>query len=123
MLALAFGWIVRASGVVTAGAGLAALLAPRPFLRFGFGVESSQSSMTLFVRHWGALLSVMGALIVYSMGAPTVRTPILVAAAVEKSAFALLIFLGPMRRTNVMTAAAIGDGLFGILYVAYLAEH
>jgi hypothetical protein len=123
MFTSAFGWIIAASGVATAGAGLAAFFAPHLFLRFGFGVESSQSSMTFFVRHWGALISAMGALIALSMGAPAIGTPVLVAAAVEKFAFGLLIFLGPLRRTNVMTAAAIGDGLFAILYVVYLAEH
>ena len=79
--------------------------------------------MVFLVRHWGVLIFVVGALIVYSAGAPAVRTPILMAAAVEKFAIGLLIFLGSVRRTNLMTAAAIGDGLFAILYVAYLAEH
>ncbi len=122
MLTSTFEWIIAASGVATAGAGLAAVLAPHPFLRFGFGVESPQSSLVFFVRHWGVLIFVVGALIVYSAGAPAVRTPILMAAAVEKFAIGLLIFFGSVRRTNVMTALAIGDGLFAILYVAYLAE-
>src|ERR1700722_12347992 len=123
MLTSNFGWIIAASGVVTAVAGLTAVLAARPFFRFGFGVESPQSSMVFFVRHWGVLIFVVGALLVYSAGVPAVRTPVLIAAAVEKFAVGLLIFLGPMRRTSVMTAAVIGDGLFAVLYVAYLAEH
>lgn len=123
MLTSTFGWIIAASGVVTAGAGFIAFLAPQLFLRLGFGVEGLQGSMVFFVRHWGVLISVVGALIVYSIGAPAVRTPVLMAAVVEKFALGLLIFLGPVRRTSVMTAAAIGDGLFAILYVAYLAKH
>jgi hypothetical protein len=123
MLTSTFGWIIAASGGVTAVAGLTAVLAARPFLRFGFGVESPQSSLVFFVRHWGVLISVVGALLVYSAGAPAVRTPVLMAAAVEKIAVGLLIFLGSVRRTKVMTAAVIGDALFAVLYVAYLAEH
>ena len=123
MLTSTFGWIIAASGVATAGAGLAAVLAPHLFLRFGFGVQSPQSSMVFFVRHWGVLIFVVGALLVYSAGAPAVRRPVLVAAAVEKFAVGLLIFLGTVKRTSVMTAAAIGDGLFAVLYVAYLAAH
>jgi hypothetical protein len=123
MLTSSFGLILAASGVITAGAGLTALLAPQLFLRLGFGVESIHSSMVFFVRHWGVLISVVGALIVYSAGAPAVRTPVLVAAAVEKIAMGLLIFLGSMKRTRVVTAAALGDAVFAILYVAYLVEH
>jgi len=121
MLASSIGWILVASGVITAGAGLAALLFPDLFLRLGFGVESPSSSLVFFVRHWGVLISVVGALIVYSAYAPTVRAPILAAAAIEKFAVVLLTFFGPMKRTSAMTAIAIGDGAFAILYVAYLA--
>lgn len=123
MLTSPFGLIIAASGVITAGAGLTALRAPQLFLRLGFGVESAHSSMVFFVRHWGVLISVVGALIVYSAGAPAVRTPVLMGAAVEKIAIGLLVFLGSMKRTSVMTVGVLGDGLFAILYIAYLAEH
>jgi len=121
MLASSIGWILIASGVITAGAGLAALLSPHLFLRLGFEVESPASSTVFFVRHWGVLIAAVGALIVYSAYAPAVRTPVLVAAAFEKFAIGFLVFFGPMKRTSVMTLLAIGDGVFAILYVAYLA--
>src|SRR5499427_8192960 len=121
MLASSIGWILVASGIITAGAGLAALLFPHLFLRSGFGVESPTSSLVFFVRHWGVLIFVVGALIVYSAYAPTVRAPVLIAAAIEKFAIGLLTFFGPMEPTSAMTAVAIGDGAFAVLYVAYLA--
>ena len=121
MLASAIAWILVASGIITAGAGLAALLFPRLFLRLGFGVENPVSSLVFFVRHWGVLIFAVAGLIVYSAYAPTVRTPVLVAAAIEKFAIGLLTFFGPMKRTTAMTALAVGDGAFAILYVAYLA--
>jgi hypothetical protein len=121
MLASSIAWILVASGVITAGAGLAALLLPHLFLRLGFEVESPASSAVFFVRHWGVLIFVVGALILYSAYSPTVRAPVLAAAAIEKFAIGLLIFFGPMKRTTAMTAMAIGDGVFAILYVAYLA--
>jgi hypothetical protein len=123
MLSSIWQWIIAASGVATAGVGLAAFLAPRMFLRFGFGLERPQSSTTFFVRHWGILTFVVGALLVYSVDAPVLRTPVLIAAAVEKFAFGLVIFLGSVTRTNVMKAAAIGDGLFAIVYISYIAQH
>jgi len=87
----------------------------------GFGVESPASSAVFFVRHWGVLIFAVAALIVYSAYAPATRTPILVAAAIEKIAMGLLVFFGPVKRTGPMTAIAILDGTFAILYVVYLA--
>src|SRR5215510_3268024 len=121
MLASSMGWILVASGFVTAVAGLAALLFPRLFLRFAFGVESPIGSLLFFVRHWGVLIFAVAALIVYSAYAPAVRAPVLAAATIEKFAIGLLTFFGPVKRTTVMTAIAVGDGAFAILYVAYLA--
>ena len=63
---------------------------------------------------------VVAALIVYSAYAPTIRGPVLVAAAIEKFVIGLLTFFEPMKPTSAMTAIAIGDGAFAILYVAYL---
>jgi len=121
MLASSIGWILATSGIVTAAAGLAALLFPHLLLRLGFAVESPASSTVFFVRHWGVLIVAVAALIVYSAYAPAVRPPVLAAAALEKFAIGLLIFFGPVQRTSAMTAIALGDGAFAILYVAYLA--
>jgi hypothetical protein len=120
MFASSIGWILVVSGVLTAGGGLAALLLPHLSLRLGFGDESPASSAVLFVQHWGVLIFVVGALIVYSAVVPAARTPVLIAAAIEKFAIGLLIFFGPLKRTTAMTVIAIGDGVFAILYVAYL---
>jgi hypothetical protein len=120
VLASSIGWILVASGVITAGAGLAALLYPRLFLWVGFGADCPPGS-EFFVRHWGVLILVVAGLIVYSAFVPAVRVPVLVAAATEKFAIGLLVFFGPMKRTSAMTILAIGDGIFAILYVAYLA--
>src|SRR5215469_13203371 len=90
---------------------------------FAIGVRSqkSASATVLFVRHWGVLIFAVATLIVYSAYVPTVRAPVLAAAAIEKFAVGLLIFFGPMKRTSAMTALALGDGAFAVLYVAYLA--
>lgn len=120
MLASSIGWILVASGAITAGGGLAALLFPKLILGLGFGVESPTDSAVFFVRHWGVLIFAVGALIVYSAYAPTTRTPVLTAAAIEKFAIGLLVFFGPVKRTTAMTGIAIVDGAFAVLYVGYL---
>jgi hypothetical protein len=51
MLATSIGLIVVASGIITLGGGLAALLFPHLFLRLGFQVECHGRSSVLFVRH------------------------------------------------------------------------
>ena len=121
MLTSSIQWILVTSGVITAGGGLAALLFPHLFLRLGFGVESPDSSAVFFVRHWGVLIFAVAGLIVYGAYTPATRTPVLVAAAVEKFAMGLVVFFGPVKRTSAMTAIATIDGAFAVLYVAYLA--
>jgi len=121
VLTSSIGWILIVSGLVTAGGGLAGLLLPKLLLRLGFGEESPSPITVFLARHWGVLIAAVGVLTVYSAYVPAVRGPILVAAAVEKFAIGLLIFFGPQKRTPVMTLIALTDGLFAILYVAYLA--
>lgn len=121
MFASAIGWILVVSGLVTAGAGLAALLLPDPLLRLAFGVGDAGSSTVFFTRHWGVLIFVIGALVFYAAHDPSIRAPVLIAAAIEKFAIVILIFFGSLKRTTAMTAIAAMDGLFAAIYVAYLA--
>jgi len=120
MLASSIGLILIVSGLITAGGGLAAFLQPHLFLRLGFEVDSPASVLLFFVRHWGVLILVVAALIVFSAYVPTIRAAVLVAAIVEKFAIGLLVFFGPVKRTSAMTAMAVVDGVFSILYVLYL---
>ncbi len=86
-----------------------------------FNVERIDEPMMFFVRHWGVLIFVVGALLVYSANYTQARAPILIGAAGEKIAVALLIFFGPMKATTLMKVAGIADGIFAIIYVSYLA--
>jgi hypothetical protein len=121
MLSTSIGWILIASGLITAGGGLAAFFSPKTFLQLGFGDNSPTSSAVFFVRHWGVLIIAVGALTVYSAHAPEIRIPVLIAAALEKFAIGLLVLFGPLKRTIGMTAIGFMDGLFAVLYMVYLA--
>jgi hypothetical protein len=121
MLASQIQWILIASGIITLSGGIAAFLSPVLFLRLGFGVKEPTDSALFFVRHWGVLVAVVGALIIDSADAQAIRTPILIAAAAEKFAIGLFVFFGRVKRTRAMTAIATADGIFAILYAAYLA--
>jgi hypothetical protein len=120
MLSPAIGWILIISGIITAGGGLAALLSPHLFLQRGFGVDSPAGVSIFFVRHWGVLIIAVAGLLVFSAYAPAFRVPVLVVAAAEKLAIGFFVFFGPLKRTSGMTAIAITDGAFAILYLAYL---
>jgi hypothetical protein len=120
-LALSIGWILVVTGTITAVGGLAALLFPRWLLLAGFGIPSVDDSMMFFVRHWGVLIFIVGALVVYGAYQPAVRAPVLTGAALEKFFVGGLIFSAPVKPTAVMTIAAVSDGVFALLYVAYLA--
>jgi hypothetical protein len=121
MLTSYIGWVLIVSGLVTAGGGLVAFLFPHFQLRSTYGIESPDSVAVFFVRHWGVLILAVGVLIIFSAYDPAIRVPILVAAVVEKFAIGLLVFFGPVKRTSGMTATAIVDGVFAIIYVIYLA--
>jgi hypothetical protein len=120
VLGSSIGWILVVSGVATAAAGLGAFLATGPLLRLAFGVDRPEPATMFFARHWGVLILAVGVLVVYSAYVPAARLPILVAGSVEKAAIVVLIFFGPLKRTLAMTAIAAMDGLFTIMYVAYL---
>jgi hypothetical protein len=115
------GLILIISGLATGGGGLVALLFPRLFSQLVFGVQSPESVATFFIRHWGILIVLFGILIAYGASDPALRIPVLAAAAVEKFALGLLVLLGPVKRTVMMTAMAAMDATFAVLYVAYLA--
>jgi hypothetical protein len=120
VLSSSIGWILIVSGVVTAAGGVGPLVAPALTLRLTFGVDRPDAAAMFFLRHWGVLVLVFGALLVYSANAPSVRFPVLVAAAVEKAAIVAMVFFGPLKRTPGMTAIAAMDGLFAIVYAVYL---
>lgn len=121
MLASSIAWILTVSGAVTAVAGLTAFLFPRGLLRIAFSIESSDAPIVFFVRHWGVLIAVVGGLIAYSAYDLPVRGPACIAGAIEKGVLVLMILFGRLKRTRLMSIVALTDGLFAVLYVAYLA--
>ena len=110
--------ILIVSGVATMSA-VGQCFAPRPVLQLLYGVETSDPITLLLARHWGVLIGLVGALLVYSAVDPGVRTPVLIVAGIEKMMFSGLVFLGPAPRTSVGTLAATGDTFFALLYVLY----
>ena len=110
---LVHGFLI-ASGALTALAGAGAFLAPALVLRVAFALPSGP--IVFFVRHWGLLIGLVGALTVWCAFVPAGREAVLGAAALEKAVIVALILAGPIKRTPLMTAAAVADGLFALGY-------
>jgi hypothetical protein len=96
-------------------------VAPRRTLRFLFGLETPQPVTLLVAGHWGLLLFLMGALLVYAAFQPSVRVPSMVIATVEKVFFAALVFFGDIPRTVRVMALALIDTGIAVLYLMCLA--
>ena len=121
MLSSSISSILIVSGVITAVAGLGALVFPRLLLRLAFAVPEPPASTMFFTRHWGVLIFLFGALLVAAAGTPALRGPVMLAAAAEKIAIGFFVFFGPLKRTPGMTLVALADGVFAVTYLAYLA--
>ena len=120
MLAAHIEWILLITGFATAGA-LVLTLAPVTMLKMLFGQAPSDALSLLIARHWGLLVCLVGALLVYAASHAESRVPTLIVAIVEKVAFALGMFLSPFRRRPAVLVMALADSGMSAVYVLYLA--
>jgi len=90
-------------------------------LRFAFGIETPQPVTLLIASHWGLLIFLIGALLVYAAYQPSVRVPSMVIGTVEKLFLAGLVFFGYMPKTGRTTALAVADTSMAFLYLMYFA--
>ena len=113
-------WIMLVSGLLTCTM-VYALIAPEAAFQSNFGEALQGPAATLVVRNWGALITVMGLLLIYGAFRPTMREPALIAAGSTKLIFILLVlasggqFLGHQAGT-----AVAADALWVILFAIYL---
>jgi len=110
--------ILLVAGLATMG-GMGAFTAPRQVLKLVFGVETPQDVALLLTSHWGLLIFLVGALLVFGAYHPDIHAPAMAIAGLEKIAFCGLVFLGPLKRTTVATMAAAVDAGFAVLFVLF----
>jgi len=110
--------ILLATGLATMG-GIAAFVAPRGVLKLVFGVETPQDVALLLTRHWGLLIFLVGALLVFAAYRPDLQVPAMAIAGVEKIVFAGLVFSGHLKRTTLARMMAALDTAFVVLYVLF----
>jgi len=112
--------IMILSGVLTMTMVYAAL-APEAALRSTFGESMSGPVADIVVRNWGALIALVGAMLIYGARKPAVRPMALTVAGASKAIFVALVlshggqFLGYQAGIAVLI-----DVLWVVVFVAYL---
>lgn len=119
-MANAFTLVLVISGVATAGA-IIVFFAPRFSVRALFGEEIRDGVAILVARHWGLLVFLVGALLIVAGYDPVIRVPVAVAAAIEKVVLVALLLTGAVKWTPLLKVVATVDGLFALLYIAFLS--
>jgi hypothetical protein len=112
-------WIMLVSGALTCTM-LFALVAPRAVLLATFGETLDGQVAEIVVRNWGALIGLVGAMLIHGALVPRSRSLILVVASVSKVIFIGLVLAygqGYLARAGV---AVVGDSVMVVLYVLYL---
>src|SRR5262249_15248619 len=111
--------ILLISGLATAGF-LVAFLAPVPVMKMLFGHAPSDALSLFSARHWGLLVGLVGALLIYAAYHAEVRVPTLIVAIVEKVALVLGLLISPFRKRPTVLAMALADAGMSAVYVMYL---
>jgi hypothetical protein len=119
MLAAHIELILLITGLATAGA-LVVLVAPVPVMKVLFGQAPSDALSLFIARHWGLLVSLVGALLIYAAYHAEVQVPTLIIAIVEKAALVLGVLISPFRQRPTVLVMALADAGMSAVYAMYL---
>lgn len=112
-------WIMIVSGALTCTM-LYAAIAPQAALRTTFGESLEGPLAEIVVRNWGALITLVGAMLIYGAYHPPVRPLILTVAGLSKVVFIGLV-VGHGTQYLGQVGLSIGvDLAMVVLFVAYL---
>ena len=113
-------WIMLVSGALTCTM-LYAAIAPEAALRATFGVALEGPVAGIVVRNWGALIGLVGAMLIYGAFVPVVRALVLTVAGASKLVFIALILTigGPLIASRAGLTIGI-DLVMVLLYATYL---
>jgi hypothetical protein len=121
MLAAQIELILLITGLATAGA-LVLFLAPVTMMKMLFGQAPSDALSLLIARHWGLLICLVGALLIYAAYHAEIRVPTLIVASAEKAAFAFGMFISPFRQRPTVLVMALADAGMAAVYLMYLTR-
>ena len=112
-------WIMLLSGVLTSTM-IYAAIAPDAALQSTFGETLSGPLAQIVVRNWGALIALIGAMLIYGAFNPVSRPLVLTVAGISKAVFiGLVLSLGDYLGRQAGVAVVI-DAVMIALFVWYL---
>ncbi len=115
-----FKWVMLVSGLLTFTM-LQALISPQASLQSNFGQTMESNLSEIIVRNWGALIGIVGIMLIYGAFRESVRRFVLVIAGSSKIVFILLVLTSKesYMRFGAGTAV-IADSVIVTLYIVYL---
>lgn len=114
-------WIMLVSGLLTCTMVYAAI-DPQGALRNTFGTTLEGPLADIVVRNWGALITLVGALLIYGAYRPASRPLVLTIAVVSKLIFIVLVLVYGQAYLGKAGVAVVFDLLVVVLYVIYLVR-
>src|SRR5262245_26483879 len=119
-LAARMKWVMLVSGALTCTMVYAAI-APQNSLQSTFGETAEGAVAEIVTRNWGALIALVGAMLIYGAFRPEVRPLVLVVAGVSKLVFIGLVLAEGSRYLGHQAGVAVAvDALMVLLFALYL---
>jgi hypothetical protein len=119
-LASKIKWVMLVSGVLTCTM-LYAAVSPEAALNSTFGEGLQGPVASIVVRNWGALIGLVGLMLIYGAFAPPVRRMVLTVAGASKLVFiALVLSYGTQFLGFQAGVAVVVDSLWVLVFGAYL---
>ena len=115
-------WVMLVSGLLTCSM-FYATIAPDAALRSNFGHTIEGAAAQIVVRNWGALIGLMGILLIYGAFREHARRLALLVVGASKVVFiALVLSLGQEFLQFQVGVSAAVDGIMVALFAAYLVS-
>lgn len=115
-----FKWVMLVSGLLTCTMFLA-LFSPQASLKSNFAETIEGPVEEIIVRNWGALIGMIGIMLIYGTFNSAVRKFTLVIAGISKIIFISLVVSSGITWSGLGAGTAvIADSVMVVLYIAYL---
>lgn len=119
-LAKQMKWLMLVAGALTCTM-LYAAIAPQAALRSNFGTALDGPIAEIVVRNWGALIALVGFMLIYGAFVEPARRLVLTVAVVSKATFiGLVLTFGRDLLVYQVRTAVVVDAIFIVVFGAYL---